>query len=302
MTSGSDSHAEMHRLPFQPLSDDVVDRLLSGRMPAADAPSEYRGVAGLLETVAGSPIPEETASKATVVAAAIAAVEAAAPVHSAAHASLTQTSRRSSMLSKFLTAKAAAAATVAALGLGTAAAAATGALPMQQANHHATAGLTIAASGQSNGTNGTNGNSNDTKGSENTTGAAKNPHAQFGLCTAFEATHPDASTSSSTVPSDKSTTFSAFESEHGGVSGTYSYCQGVITTHNSTVQNKSGSTPDDNNKPDNTSKPDTTPPAGTGGTDTANKASGDTSTTGTGTADTSSSGASSSGSGHAADH
>jgi hypothetical protein len=309
MTVDSDSYGEMHRLPFRqsPLSDELTDRLLSGRLPAADAPRELRGLAALLETATTSPTLEETAHKATVVAAAVAAVEAAGPVHSAARAALTPTSRRRSMLSKLLTAKAAAVATIAALGLGTAAAAATGSLPMQH-NSHATVGLTIAASGQSNGTNGT---SNNTKGSHpNTKGAAYNDHALFGLCTAFMAQH---SNTSSTVPSDKSKTFSALESRYGGLSGTFSECSKVIAAHNSAVNNKAGTTPDDNsantpdtgNKPSNVGPPSSTPPVSTpnsGGTGTANTASGGNSSTGTSTADTASGGASAKGSANAGGH
>lgn len=311
MTSDSDSYGEMHRLPFQPFGDEMAERLLSGRMPAADAPSELRELAGLMETVAGSPVPEETAHKATVVAAAIAAVEAAAPVHSAAHASLTQTSRRPSMLSKLLTAKAAAAATVAALGLGTAAAAATGALPMQQANHHADAGLTISASGQSNGSDNGSTNGGNQPSGKNTTGAAENPNAQFGLCTAFLAHHPASGTLTS-VPSDKSKTFSAFESaaSHDGLANTWTYCQTVISDHSTTTlgtdtngtNDNNGKTDDNGTKPADAGQPSTTPPVETpnsGGTHTADTASGDTSSTGTGMADNSSSGASANGSGNA---
>ncbi|HVA75667.1 MAG TPA: hypothetical protein VNF71_14000 [Acidimicrobiales bacterium] len=319
MTMESDSSGEMHRLPFREPSfnDEMAERLLSGHIPASDASHPYHGLASLFETVAGSPIPEETAHKVGVVAAALAALEATTPVHSSATASQTQISRRRSMLSKLLTAKAATAATIAALGLGTAAAAATGSLPMQSshANSHASAGLAIAASSAS-GSN-TNGNSTGhgkNSASPNSTGAANNPNAQFGLCTAFMAHHPMGTTLSS-VPSDSSKTFSALITLKGGLSGTQGYCEGVVTSGHASVNagtDQNGQTGDTGNKPsspgsqsDNAGQPSTTPPVATpnsGGTGTADTASGNASTNGTGTAATSSSGASTSGSGNPSGH
>jgi len=305
MTMDSDSYGEMHRRPFRdtPFSDDTADRLLSGRLPALDAPEPYRGLASLFEAASGAPTHGETAQKATVVAAAMAAMEAASPVHSAATAPL---SRRRSMLSKLLTAKAAAAATVAVLGLGTAAAAATGALPIGTANSHADAGLAIATSNSSGTNNGSNGHSKNS--GANSTGAASNQHAQFGLCTAFLAHHPASVSPATSVPSDKSKTFSALISSHGGLAGTSTYCQTVVSTTTTTAG--SGDSADTNGtenqgKPADAGKPSSTPPVSTpnsGGTGTADTASGGSSSTGTGAAGSSSSGASSSGSGNSAGH
>lgn len=310
MTMDSDSYGEMHRLPFRetPLNDETADRLLSGRFPALDAPEPYRGLALLFESAAGAPTPEETAHGATVIAAAMGAMEAATPVHSAAK---TPISRRRSLLSKLLTAKAAAAATVAALGLGTAAAAATGALPIGTANSHSSSGLAIATSSSS-GTN--SGKSSDhannaSNSSANSTGAADNQNAQFGLCTAFLAHHPASVSPATSVPSDNSKTFSALISNHGGLAGTTTYCQTVMSSTTTTAA--SGDSTDkngtDNNsgKPADAGKPASTPPVATpnsGGTDTADTASGGSSSTGTGTAGTSSNGASGAGSGNPTGH
>ena len=309
MTMDSDSYGEMHRRPFRdtPFSDETAERLLSGRLAASDAPESYRGLASLFETATGAPTRGETAQKATVIAAAMAAMEATTPVHSAA---TTPISRRRSMLSKLLTAKAAAVATAAALGLGTAAAAATGALPIGTTNSHANAGLTIATSGPSGTNNGSQGHGKNS--GANSTGAADNQHAQFGLCTAFLAHHPASVSPATSVPSDKSKTFSALISNHGGLAGTTGYCQTVVST-TTTTAGPGGSA--DNNGTDNNSgnqgkpadagKPSSTPPVSTpnsGGTGTADTASGGSSSTGTGTAGTSSSGASTSGSGNAAGH
>lgn len=311
----SDSYDEMYRLPSRDssFSEDMADRLLAGQVPVSEAPPAYRGLAALLESAASGPIAEETAHKASVVYAALAAFEAAGSVHAPSHASTTPTSRRRSMLSKLLTAKAAAVATAAALGLGTAAAAATGSLPMQHANSHADVGLAIAASSQS----GTNGNSNGhgkNSNAGNSTGAASNKHAQFGLCTAFMAHHPTSTTPASSVPSDKSKTFSALISNHGGLAGTSTYCQGVIAQHSATTDtgdastgpdDNGGATPDTGNKPSNAGPPSSTPPVSTpnsGGTGTAGTASNGSSTGGATTAGGASGGASVSGSGNAGGH
>ena len=269
MTIDGDSYGEMHRLPFRDtgFSDDTADRLLSGRLPSLDAPEPYRGLASLFEAATGAPTHCETAQKATVVAAAMAAIETTAPVHSAA---VTPISGRRSMLSKMLTAKAAAAATVAALGLGTAAAAATGALPIGTANSHANSGLAIATSSSSGTNNGSSGHAKNS--AANSTGAADNPHAQFGLCTAFLAHHPASVSPASSVPSDKSTTFSALISNHGGLAGTTAYCQTVVSTTtttagsgDSTDHNGTGNNSGDHGKPANAGKPGSTPPVSTPG-------------------------------------
>ena len=276
MTIDGDSYGEMHRKPFRdtPFSDETADRLLSGRLPASDAPDTCRGVASLFEAATGAPTHGETAQKAIVIAAAMAAMEVGAPVHSAA---ITPISRRRSMLSKLLTAKAAAAATVAALGLGTAAAAATGALPIGTTNSHANAGLAIATSSSS-GTN--NGSSGQAKNSgANSTGAADNPHAQFGLCTAFLAHHPASASPASSVPSDQSKTFSALISNHGGLAGTAAYCQTVVSTTTTTAGsgdstdhngNGNGNNSGGHGKPAGAGKPVSTP--NSGGTGSGNSA------------------------------
>ena len=297
MTSHPDSHPEMHRVPFRDpsLSEELSERLLSGRVAADDVPHAYRGLAALFETATSAPTAEEMAHKATVVASAVAAVGAAATLHSLAP---DQLSRRRSMISKILTAKAAAAATVAALGLGTAAAAMTGALPTQ-ANHHATVNLTTAGSGSTNNTNGQS--NNNGQGSNHMPNAVTNQNAQFGLCTAFFAHYPVGTTVTS-VPSDKSKVFSAFLAMHGGVSGTTTYCTPIVASHPTSATDtpdstdtNSGTKPSDAGS-SNSKAPVTTP--NPGGTGTANTASGGDSSTGTGTAG----GASTSGSGHAGGH
>src|SRR5579871_6292882 len=105
----------MIRFPFG--DGDVVDGLLSGSLPAADAPDAYRSVASLFEAATAATEPQELLRRGSVVAASVAEVLQTNPAH-------TVTPSRRRMLSKILTAKVAAAATAAAFGLGTAAAAA----------------------------------------------------------------------------------------------------------------------------------------------------------------------------------
>ena len=289
MTSDCDSHPEMHRVPFRDpsLSEDLAEHLLSGRAAADDVPNAYRGLAALFETATAAPTAEEMAHKSTVVAAAVAAVGGAATVHSLAP---DQLSRRRSMISKMLTAKAAAAATIAALGLGTAAAAMAGALPTQ-ANSHATVNLTTSGSATTAGS--TTADTNQGQGSGHTPDAVTNTHAQFGLCTAFLAHHPSGTTPSS-VPSDSSKVFSALITLKGGLAGTVTYCQGVVATHSTS--------PDSTDKPDSTGTNQGAGKPSDAGSSNSKAPVSTPNSGGTGTAGTASHGASSSGSGNAGGH
>lgn len=341
---GSDNYDEMHR--FLP-GDDICERLLSGRLSPLDAPDPLRGVAALFEAAAGPAAPQELARKGQVVAAAMAEVLSSHPQLQ------TRPSRRKAMLSKVLTAKFAAAATVAAFGLGTAAAAATGALPGQtsHANSHAASGLATAAAAA--GSSANHGSSNHATSSGGTTSAKipstgpANSQAQYGLCTAFlQATRTQAGNNgaSSPPPSPQynSTAFKALIAENNGVSGTTTYCRGVVATHASTSGNAAAGQPSDTGKPANTGRPantgqpaDTGKPATTGrpagagqssdagahpsatgtthgqapisppssgGTGTADTASGGASDAGASTSGAASSGASTAGSGNAPAH
>jgi hypothetical protein len=324
-----DSYDEMH---FLPGVDDTAERLLSRRLSAEDAPASYSGMAALFEAVRAPASSSELRAQGSVVAAMLAEVRNSAPAPGPV------IPRRRSVLSKILTAKVAAAAAVAVFGVGTAAAAAAGSLPGQtsNANGHAAAGLMTAAShtaaGANNASNGKShgkGHSGSTAGSSSpssipTTGPA-NSHAQFGLCQAFLAAQGSSSTSSSTSnpPQYNSTAFQALIGQHGGVAATTTYCHGVVTAHSSTDNANGDST--DTGKPANrgkpadagqppitTGKPASTPasthsqaPVSTpnsGGTSTANTASGGASSTGTSTANNASGGASSAGSGNAPPH
>jgi hypothetical protein len=120
--------ADMHRLlgflePTPPVADqDVLERLLDGRLDPAAVPPGYDGLARLLAATSGPATPEELAGERRALA------EFAAVMRS--HPS-TLVPRRAAMPSKLFTIRAAAAALVAVLSIGGVAVAATGLLPGQ---------------------------------------------------------------------------------------------------------------------------------------------------------------------------
>ena len=249
MTPDPDIYDEMQRLPFD---ESTADRLLSGELAPADAPAAARDLAVLFAAATSSPTLDELGQR-DQVAAGMAAMLSSAPLTEP------NPSRRRSMLSKVLTAKAAAVATIAAFGLGTAAAAAGGALPGEShANTHAATGLAIAASHQAPAAVTASSSASSSASSLPRTGPA-NVHAQYGLCTAFLAaqkpTTSSASTPTSEPPQYSSTAFKALIGEHGGVAATTTYCEGVVTAKHSTTHptdptdEPSADTPEGSGKP-----------------------------------------------------
>ena len=128
MTDGGGLHHEMRHLRPRPdfgsdplaLDEGTAERLLAGRLDPADAPPEYVRAAMVLAAAAAAPTPDELAGEVPAVAAlaAMARSSSRPPAH-----------RRPTVLTKVLTAKAVAAAVVAALSGAGVAAAATGSLP-----------------------------------------------------------------------------------------------------------------------------------------------------------------------------
>jgi hypothetical protein len=120
--------ADMHRLPgpreAAPLAvdQDLLDRLLEGRLDPASAPPGYGGLARLLAAATAPAAPDELAGQQLAMATFVAAMRSHPP---------TLSPRRTAVPRKALTIKAAAAALVAALSLGGVAAAASGLLPDQ---------------------------------------------------------------------------------------------------------------------------------------------------------------------------
>ena len=119
--------ADMHRLlgfpEAAPAADqDLLDRLLDGRLDPASAPPGYGGLARLLAAVTAPATPQELANEQRTMATFTAEMRSHPP---------TLSPRRTAVPRKVLTMKAAAAALVAALSLGGVAAAASGLLPDQ---------------------------------------------------------------------------------------------------------------------------------------------------------------------------
>jgi hypothetical protein len=120
--------ADMHRLlgPLEatlPAADqDLLERLLEGRLDSASAPPGYGGLARLLAAATAPAAPEELAAEQRVLAEFMAVMRSHPP---------TLVPRRSAVPRKVFTMKAAAAALVAVLSLGGVAAAASGLLPDQ---------------------------------------------------------------------------------------------------------------------------------------------------------------------------
>jgi hypothetical protein len=230
VTPEDDYYGQMRAVP---LDDTTADRLLSGMISPDDAPPGYAGLAALVQTLqrpGESAHTNPPAAEASLIAAMADAVASSRPP-------ATSVPRRSSVLSRLLTAKIAAAATVAAFGLGTAAAAATGSLPRptSHASPRAAGGLATASShypsvppAAAHGAAPVATPAASTPTSLPGTGPA-NMHTQFGLCTAFLAANAGTGTSTSSTmpPRDASTAFQALISQHRGVAATTAYCTGV---------------------------------------------------------------------------
>jgi hypothetical protein len=294
------------------LDDRTADRLLSGRIAPDDAPPGYQKASELIIAAQAPGTPAELAQEASVVSMAAAATRT---VSISEPTPASRSPQRKTMFSKLLTAKAATIATVAVLGVGTAAAA-SGHLPIHSsstAKAHATSALTTSVA----------------KSLATTIGGSAShpvsPHAQFGLCTAYLAQHP---TSSATAPGDQSTTFKALIAAHGGNSGTWTFCNTYVSANhqgnpagNSTSATTSAATAVPSSQPtgNTTGRPSSAPHArpstsgsthsqapvaapNPGGTDTANTASGGASDHGTTIAATKSHGASTAGSANSASH
>jgi hypothetical protein len=131
----------MHRplgfLEAAPAADqDLLDRLLDGRLDSGSVPPGYGGLARLLAATTAKAAPEELAGERQALAAFAAVMRSHPPILSP---------RRTAVPRKVLTMKAAAAALVAALSLGGVAAAATGLLPDQASPVANTAAATTGA-------------------------------------------------------------------------------------------------------------------------------------------------------------
>jgi hypothetical protein len=188
------------------------------------------------------------------------------------------------MLSNLLSAKLAAAAAIAAFGIGTAAAATTGHLPGFTPPDHPPVSF-VNASGTTTDQTSTTSSTTSTTADPTTTSSSgssipqtgpANQHALFGLCTAFLAgTSDDTSTSTSATsapastpaPSgkDNSTAFQALINETGGTpAATTTFCQNYVKT-NHPGNPSTGNSTTTHGKPANTGNASDDTPGATAG-------------------------------------
>ena len=191
------------------LDEGTAERLLTGRLDAADAPPGYGRVVALLASVSAPPDTEELAGQGAVVAA-FAAAARSRPARPVGVRLLTP--RRSRVLTRLLTAKAAAA-VLGVLMTGGVAAAATGNLPApaQQAAHALLGGAGVPAPAQATATTRTHPAGPDAAG----------PAAQ-GLCRAWSAGQGGQHGSKLDAPA-----FAALTKAAGGTDQIAAYCARV---------------------------------------------------------------------------
>ncbi|GAC1598258.1 MAG: hypothetical protein NVS3B21_23610 [Acidimicrobiales bacterium] len=191
-TPADDVGGEMRR---NPLDDRTADRLLSGAVTSEDAPSGYAGVAALLQQARTGSAGGVLARDATTVAA-MSSVVLAHPVP-------VSTPRGKTMLTKILTAKVAAAAAVGLLSA-TGAAAATNTLPTSAqstvSDVLSNVGISVPSPNASSA-----GHADKSGNTSKASTETPNDHADYGLCTAANASDGHANPNSA-VPSSTSTT------------------------------------------------------------------------------------------------
>jgi hypothetical protein len=185
---GADMHRPLGFLEAAPAAEqDLLDRLLDGRLDSGSTPPGYGGLARLLAATTAPAAPEELAGERQAMAAFAAVMRSHPP---------TLSPRRTAVPRKVLTMKAAAAALVAALSLGGVAAAATRLLPDQASPVANTAaattgadaaahGLGKAAAANLGGT--TQAGSAAGQGRESAVGPDATAAARAGLCRAWQA-------------------------------------------------------------------------------------------------------------------
>jgi hypothetical protein len=186
----SDMHRLLGFLEAGPSAadQDVLERLLDGRLDPGSAPPDYRGLARLLATAAAPAAPQELAGERLAMATFAATMRSCPP---------TLSPRRTPVPRKVLTMKAAAAALVAVLSIGGVGAAATGLLPGQASPAAdkapaATTGADVAAQGLGKAAVANMGGtaqagSSGGQGRESAVGPDASGAARAGLCRAWQA-------------------------------------------------------------------------------------------------------------------
>ncbi len=207
------------------LDSTLVERLLGGALHPDDAPPGLGHVAELVRAARGPATSAEHVGREAAMAA-FAAMKDGSGVPA-------PTARRQSMLGKFMTLKVLAAAGPIALA-GAGAAAATGSLPApaQSAVSHVLADVGISVPNPDTTVHsGTSDSVNGTSHAQGPDASATSP-ATFGLCTAFTSGGLDS----------HSVAYANLSRAAGGGSAIQSYCQGIISTHDTTTSSSTGPT------------------------------------------------------------
>ncbi len=198
------------------LDEGTAERLLAGSLDPADAPPAYRRVAAVLAAVSAEPGPEELAGEARAVRS-LAKVARSSPYRAP--------SRRSPVLSKVLTLKAATAAAIASVVLAGVAGAATGNLPepAQRVAHRLGAPAHSSADSAST-THDTNAHASDAAKSQGSpTGPDATGSAKQGLCQAWQSGE-----GGDNGKKDDSTAFKALAAAAGGADKVADFCKDVM--------------------------------------------------------------------------
>jgi hypothetical protein len=252
---GVDMHRPLEAAP--PVADqDLLDRLLDGRLDPASAPPHYRRLVRLLAAMTAPAVPQELAGERLAMASFAAARRSHPP---------TLSSRRTPVTRKVLTMKAAAAALVAALSLGGVAAAASGLLPDQAspvadqapATTAAARGLGKPAAADRGGA--TRAGSVDGRGRESAVGPEVTGAARAGLCRAWQAGQGgDHGRRMDAVA------FQALVDAAGGADNIGGYCKDVATGNADAHSQGQASPPSVSAPPTSVSPPSSGPPADPG--------------------------------------
>jgi hypothetical protein len=239
---------------------DLLERLLDGRLDPASAPPGYGGLARLLAAATAPAAPEELAGERLVMAEFAAVMRSHPP---------TLVPRRSAVPRKVLTIKAAAAALVAVLSIGGVAAAASGLLPDQASpvadQAPATTGADAAAHGlgkaaAANLGGSVNAGSAAGEGRASAVGPDATAAARAGLCRAWQAGQ-----GADHGRKAESVAFQALVDAAGGADKVAAYCQDVAPGANTGAHGKSqASPPSVSAPPTSVSPPSSGPPADPG--------------------------------------
>jgi hypothetical protein len=257
--------SDMHRLlgfleAAPPVADqDTLERLLDGRLDPGSAPPGHDGLARLLAAAAAPAGPEELAGEQLAMATFAAEMRSHPPILSP---------RRTAVVSKVFTMKAAAAALVAVLSIGGIAAAATGLLPDQASPVADKAAATTAdAAGHGLGkaavanTGGTApAGSTDGQGRESAVGPDASGAARAGLCRAWQAGQ-----GGDHGRRMDSVAFQALVTAAGGADKVAAYCEDVAAGASAEDHGKGqGSPPSVSAPPTTVAPPSSGPPADPG--------------------------------------